>query len=185
MNHKKIIQSRYNETAEGYDRRYIEIQNYKYQKILDQISIQKGQEILDVGCGTGNLFLFLDKIECIKYGMDFSVECLKRYQKKKPKRKEVSILCADAENIPFKEACFDVIFLITIFQNLPDPKRCLQEIKQVCKREGLIILSFLKRKFSLDRIKQLLEEVQFEPQVIVDDENCEDIIILIQNNKKN
>ena len=77
MNHKKIIQSRYNATAEVYDRRYRDIQTKKYQLIFKNISINPTAIVLDIGCGTGNLFSFLNTINNIKYGIDFSWDSLK------------------------------------------------------------------------------------------------------------
>ncbi len=77
MEHKKIIKSRYNETAEHYDRRYSEIQQVKYKIIMDKITIEPQYKILDIGCGTGNFYQFLKDIKCPKFAIDFSFVSLK------------------------------------------------------------------------------------------------------------
>jgi len=181
MNHKKIIQSRYNETADCYDRRYRKIQTGKYQLIFKNISVNSTQVILDIGCGTGNLFLFLKKSKCVKYGIDFSINSLKKLQKSADKTRTSHIICADIEYLPFKTGQFDLVFAITILQNLPDPKKSLWEMKNICKIDGLMIISVLKKKFSLEYIETLLNEAQITPKQIIDDESCEDIIVICQN----
>jgi len=178
---KKTIQSRYNETAEFYDRRYKKIQRGKYQLIFQNISINSTQKILDIGCGTGNLFSFLRKNKCIKYGIDFSINSLKKLQKSIDRTRIIHIICADIEYLPFKASQFDFIFAITILQNLTDPKKSLRELKNICKINGFEILSLLKKKFPLEHIETLLNEVQIRPLKIINDELCEDIIVICQN----
>ncbi|MFX1295199.1 MAG: class I SAM-dependent methyltransferase [Promethearchaeota archaeon] len=180
MNHKKSIKFLYDETTEGYDRRYNEIQKIKYKIIFEQISIEPGQKILDIGCGTGNLFLFLENIDCLKYGIDLSSKSLKRCQEKLGKEKLIHVICADIDFPPFKKDFFEKIFLVTILQNVPDPARSLKEIKNLCKQNGYVILSLLKKKFSMEQIKTLLEDIQVVPQQIIDMDDCEDIIIIVK-----
>jgi len=183
MNHKKFIKYRYDKTAEFYDRRYREIQELKYKIILEKISIKHNQIILDIGSGTGNSFLYLDKYNSFKYGVDFSIESLKTYQRKPSRENSAQLICADIEFLPFKKDIFEIIFVVTVLQNLPDPRNSLKEIKQICQHGGLIVLSLLKKKFGMERIKQILDEVDLLPLDIIDDEKCEDIIIFIENRK--
>ena len=181
MNHKKIIKSLYNSTANFYDRRYREIQTGKYQSIFKNISINATQSILDLGCGTGNLFLFLNKNECIKYGIDFSINSLKKLQKNTNRARIIHIICADIEYLPFKVEQFDFVFAITILQNLPDIEKSVQEMKSICKIDGFLILSLLRKKISLESIEKVLIDAQITPLKIIDEEACEDIILICQN----
>ena len=183
MNHKKTVKSRYDETVEHYNGRYSEIQNLKYQIILKHISIGTEQAILDVGCGTGNFFLLLESNNCHKYGIDFSIESLKKFRKSIGREEPVHHICADAEYLPFRKGLFDVIFAITLLQNLPDPRKCLEEMKNLYKPTGLLILSLLKNKFPVERIEGLLEKAQLEPLQIINDSYCEDIIVIVGNKK--
>jgi ubiquinone/menaquinone biosynthesis C-methylase UbiE len=181
MNHKKIIQSRYNATAEVYDRRYRDIQTRKYQLIFKSISIEPTRKVLDIGCGTGNLFSFLKNIHNEKYGIDFSWDSLKKLQKVVNKGHTIQIICGDVENLPFQKDKFDLVLAITTLQNLPDPKKCLEEMKTICKRDGLITVSLLKKKFTKEDTEVLLNEVQLIPHQIINDESCEDIIVICRN----
>ncbi|MDD1776556.1 MAG: methyltransferase domain-containing protein [Candidatus Helarchaeota archaeon] len=181
MNHKKDIQSRYNATAEGYDRRYRDIQTRKYQLIFKSISIEPTKKVLDIGCGTGNLFSFLKNIQNEKYGIDFSWDSLKKVQTRVNKDCTIQIICGDVENLPFQKDKFDLVLAITTLQNLPDPKKSLEEMKTVCKQDGLIVLSFLKKKFTKEDTQILLNETQLIPHQIINDESCEDLIVICRN----
>lgn len=44
-----------------------------------------------------------------------------------------------------------------------------------------MIISALKKKFPLEYIETLLNEAQITPNQIIDDESCEDIIVICQN----
>ncbi len=181
MNHKKIIQSRYNETTEVYDRRYRDIQTRKYQLIFKSIFMDPTKIVLDIGCGTGNLFRFLKNINNSKYGIDFSWNSLKKLQNSVNRSRTIQIVYGDVENLPFQREKFDLVLAITTLQNLPDPKKCLAGMKTVCKRDGLITLSLLKKKFTKDDTEILLNEVQLIPQQIINDESCEDVIVICRN----
>ena len=181
MEHKKIIKRRYDETAKFYDRRYREIQNIKYELIFEKISIDNEQNILDVGCGTGNLFLFLDNVDCFKFGIDLSIKSLTRCLEKLGRKTQIQTICADVDFLPFREDFFDIIFLITILQNVSDPVNSLKNIKKLCKPNGLILLSLLRKKFDKEQVLKLLSDAQIVPQNIIDVEKCEDIIVIIKN----
>lgn len=180
MNHKKTIQSRYNATAEVYDRRYRDIQTRKYQLIFKNISIKPTTVVLDVGCGTGNVFNFLKTVNN-KYGIDFSWDSLKKLQIRVNKARMIQIVCGDVENLPFQKEKFDLILAITTLQNLPDPEKCLEAMKTVCKRDGLMGISFLRKKFTEEDTEILLNKVQLSPFQIINDESCEDIIVICRN----
>ena len=136
-----------------------------------------------MGCGTGNFFLNLKEHLCEKVGIDFSAESLRAYQEKRGIDKCVNIICADIEYLPFKEGYFDVIFIITVLQNLPDTKKSLEEVKRICRHGGKIILSLLKRKFGEAQIQQLIEKINLIPFKVIINEDCEDTIILFENEK--
>jgi ubiquinone/menaquinone biosynthesis C-methylase UbiE len=179
MEHKREIKIRYDETVDVYDRRYSEIQNVKYKLIFEKILIGKGQRVLDVGTGTGNLFLFLEEYECYKYGIDLSIKSLKRAREKLGEGSHIDLLCADVDYLPFKRKLFDITFLITVLQNVSEPTRSLQQIKDVIKKNSVIVLSLLKKKFPKKRIKQIIKNVGIVTKQIIDVDYCEDIILII------
>lgn len=181
MWHKKTIRTRYNQTVDIYDKRYQEIQYLKYKIIAEYVKINDKDTILDVGSGTGLFFKYLSKKNCKKYGIDFSLESLKRSQSKNYENKHIDLIYGDAEYLPFKRGSFDLVFVITVCQNLPNPKKCLEAVGKMCKRDGLIVLSFLKKKFSKEKIEHLVDGLWSDSVQIINEKNCEDTIVIIQN----
>jgi len=178
---KKTVRALYNESVDIYDRRYHEIQGYKYQIILEHTEISDEQTILDVGSGTGLFFQFLQENSCNKYGIDFSFKSLKRCQVKFNNNRDIQLICGDAEALPLRNGIFDTVLVITLFQNLPNPIKCLHQVKALCKKNGKIVLSFLKKKFSIERIQHVLKDIRLKSAQIINDKNCEDIIVIINN----
>ncbi|MHA1276525.1 MAG: class I SAM-dependent methyltransferase [Candidatus Helarchaeota archaeon] len=181
MDHKGIVKNRYDETVDHYDLRYKKIQIYKYELIFKKILIKPRQIILDVGCGTGNLFEFLKNLQSFNYGIDFSIESLKKLRNRFERNQLSGVICGDIDYFPFKRDYFDIILVITVLQNLPEPIKCLEGIKQICKPNGLIVLSLLNKKFRIERIKNLLKKLKWVPLEIINDPICEDTILILRN----
>jgi ubiquinone/menaquinone biosynthesis C-methylase UbiE len=85
-------------------------------------------KILDVGCGTKPYLPFFKEKAEMYVGVDMS-----------------SALNADAvcvaENLPFANESFDVIISTQALEHVDDPKKVIEEMHRVLKREGLLILS--------------------------------------------
>ena len=80
-------------------------------------------------------------------------------------------MCAEAENLPFKDSSFDVVISITAIQNFHDIEKGLKEIRRVGKDR--FVLSFLKRSPKKDiitkNIKKLfkvVKEIEEEKDII-------------------
>lgn len=134
----------YNKIAEGYDELYKDEQLHKLQIIKDNIEV-KGK-LLDVGCGTGIAYEFFN----VDYtGIDPSEELLKQCKGK-------SVL-GKAEELPFENESFDVVIAVTSLHHC-DLDKAVSEIKRVVKKNGVIVISFLKKSEKLSEIKKLLKD---------------------------
>lgn len=149
---KLELMRRYCETAPAYDRRYEEIQRVKY-KVVAQ-NLPRSNKILDLGCGTGMLLDELAKLGKLVVGVDASPEMLKIAKKRSP---GVSLVLADADNLPFSNESFDAVVSITMLQNMPDPSATMKEIARVVKTCGTVILTTLKRRHSLEELKNWVQ----------------------------
>lgn len=110
-----------------------------------------GEEILEVGCGTGtHLELFLSKGLSVA-GIDISPPMLRVARQKMAKR--VRLCLGDAQNLPFKEKSFDCVALITTLEFIPNPERALHEAFKVSR--GKVLLGVLN-KYSFLGIKRRL-----------------------------
>jgi demethylmenaquinone methyltransferase/2-methoxy-6-polyprenyl-1,4-benzoquinol methylase len=98
-------------------------------------------KILDLATGTGDLALVLQKRfpEAEVTGADFSAEMLEM-----AKRKGVrETIVADARQLPFDDAAFDVVTIAFGLRNLPDWGEGLREMRRVLRPDGhVLILDF-------------------------------------------
>jgi len=126
--------------------------NYYYKDInkLCDFLTYPGSNVLEIGCGTGDLLEFLrENNDCKCTGIDFSSKMIdiakKRFAGKGDKKhNDIKFYKADAEdfNIPGQKGKFDVIILSDLIGVLPDIQKVLEHIKKYCKSGTRIIISF-------------------------------------------
>lgn len=162
MIYKKNIAERYDSSAIIYDKRYSAIQKQKYEEIISRIDFLNKSIILDVGCGTGSFFQLLNETNDTnlktKIGIDLSFEMVKQAHEKFP---EGDFIVADSDNLPFRDDVIDLVVSVTHLQNLPDPSPTIKEIARTSKDSAQILISVLRKKWSLERLQQLMEQNNF------------------------
>jgi len=185
-NKKKEIISKYNSTSEFYDRRYFNLQQDKYNLILNDIALNE-KLILDAGCGTGLLFEYIlnSSERCgINYfhfvGVDISFNMLKKFQLKlsynaKRMKNNINLILSDLENLPLRGSVFNVLLSFTSLQNLPDVTDGLKEIFRVGKNGADVTFSILRKKVKKERLNCLLKPL-LKQMNIIDIESIEDIL---------
>ncbi|MCX7927797.1 MAG: methyltransferase domain-containing protein [Candidatus Omnitrophica bacterium] len=105
--------------------------------------IRKGEKILEVGCGTGNMFGILTK-RVGKKGRVLAVDassCMIEYAKRKFQRYRKNFFVADAANLPFKAGYFDRVIYFSSFPHFKDKLSALKEAGRVLKVGGYLIIS--------------------------------------------
>jgi ubiquinone/menaquinone biosynthesis C-methylase UbiE len=138
-NHKSDSRRTFDKAAAHYEKR---IYGRQSRKLYDNVALKlrgyKHRSILDLGCGTGNLFEKLQDGGSGLYGADISPEMIKYAREKSGGRAEFKV--ADSENIPWEDDYFDVVTCVLSFHHYPDPGKSLAEIKRVLGRSGHLIL---------------------------------------------
>jgi ubiquinone/menaquinone biosynthesis C-methylase UbiE len=114
---KLELRRRYDSTAGIYDERYTRIQREKYEVVKKYLP-KNAARILDLGCGTGMFLEELTKRSKLVVGVDSSVEMLSIARKRVG---VTSLVCADADHLPFLDRSFDVVVSVTLLQNVPEP----------------------------------------------------------------
>jgi len=166
---KRSTMRRYDLTAQLYDMRYAEEQALKYRAALEQLHINGDSRVLDVGCGTGLLLSYLAEAETV-VSVDISGKLLLQAKERARKLRNVHLVQADADHLPFRDDCFTVVFAFTVLQNMPAPLKTLKEIKRVAEQCAPIAVSGLKKAFSLSAFRMLLQNAGLKPVSLKDDE---------------
>jgi ubiquinone/menaquinone biosynthesis C-methylase UbiE len=153
---KRRVMRRYDVTAPSYDVQYGEEQEAKYRKALEHAKLAGGV-VLDVGCGTGLLFSHVAHEAQIVVGVDISRGLLLHAKEASKKFRNIHLVRADADHLPFRNAFFSVVFAFTVLQNMPKPMETLEAIRQTAKSDAVIVVTGLKKTFSAEAFTRLLE----------------------------
>lgn len=157
-NQKRTIMQRYDLTAEMYEMRYAEEQAAKYKAALEHLQINRDSRLLDVGCGTGLLFSHIANEAQTVVGIDISSKLLRQAKERSRGFCSVHLLQADADHLPFINNHFNVVLAFTVLQNMPKPLETLNEIKRNAQQGASIVVTGLKKVFSLEAFRALMED---------------------------
>lgn len=133
------------------------------EKIIKHAEIKDGENILDVGCGSGGLLIRIKrKFSKTKLvGVDPDKNILRIAKDKIEKENlDIELEQSFAEKLPFKSSSFDLVISSLTFHHLPTEikKKTLKEIYRVLKNNGKFLLAdigkpntlFWKIKFLFD-----------------------------------
>jgi len=170
---KRRVMKRYDLTAEMYEERYAQEQKAKYWAALDKLDAADCIA-LDVGCGSGLFFSLAAANAKVLVGVDFSRKLLLKAKEQAHAFQNVLLLQADADHLPLGEALFDAVFAFTVLQNMPKPLETLNQLKLVAKSGGMVVVTGLKKVFSLDEFMDILENSGLNIVSFIDNEdlNC-------------
>lgn len=143
--------------------RYAEEQTAKIKAALETVNIKKNSVVLDIGCGTGILFDYVanEKTRTV-VGVDISRKVLLIAKRRTKNFANVHLIVADADTLPLKRTMFTHIFGVTLLQNMPNPAETLKEIARVTKENAIIIVTAMKKAFTLEDFRKLLRNADFK-----------------------
>ena len=108
------------------------------------LSPRRGQCILDLCCGTGDLAIecMRQQPHCRVIGADFAIPMLEIAQNKS---KDTNFLAGDALHLPFTDETFDAVMVAFGARNFENTESGLREMKRVTKPGGrVLILEFMR-----------------------------------------
>ncbi|MEO5360109.1 MAG: methyltransferase domain-containing protein [Nitrospirota bacterium] len=105
--------------------------------VIQQLGVRPGDKVLEVGCGTGMFLSEIEKITPEVYGVDISVEMLKKYSGKARLH-----VCA-AHEVPFSPKTMDRILMYSVahcFESFEYFKKVIETLLYILKDEGFLFI---------------------------------------------
>lgn len=144
-NYDETIVNAFNSWAETYDSEVIPkliIRGYSYEqlakKIIEYGNISKNMNILELGTGTGLLGEQVYKwCDTSISGVDISKNMLQHAAERNIYSKLDN---CNASQLPHEDCKFDVVYTAFMFHSVYDQVSCINEMKRVLKKGGVIIL---------------------------------------------
>lgn len=111
-----------------------------------------GQAVLDVACGSGNVALVAARRYCMVAGIDIASNLIDRAkQRAAAEGSQIDLRVGDAQELPFPDASFDVVFSAFGVMFAPDQQRAAGELLRVCRPGGRIVLAnWMPEAFGVD-----------------------------------
>jgi len=127
----------FDQYADQYDNWFV-INKYAFQSELNAIkkALPDNGDVIEVGIGSG---IFAAPLG-IKKGIDPSEAMLK-----KAKKREIRVMDAVAENLPYANQSKDVVLMVTTICFVDDIYKTFQEVHRVLKDDGYFIIGFVDK----------------------------------------
>lgn len=140
----------FNKEAQNWEKEHrCEKERAKLRKLIPYLPVNKGDRVLDAGCGTGRLIPYLIKSAGTKgeiVEMDFAKKMLKIAKEKYP-NSNICFIQSDAQVVPFKDKSFDVVICFALLPHIPDKQKALREFKRILKPDSpLVVAHNMSRK---------------------------------------
>jgi SAM-dependent methyltransferase len=110
--------------------------------LCEAIELRPGQRVLDVAAGNGNATMAAARRWADVTSTDYVPALLERGRAKaEAERFSVTFQQADAEDLPFEDASFDIVLSIFGVMFTPNQEQAAQELLRVCRPGGKIGLA--------------------------------------------
>ena len=111
-----------------------------YPVVVGELKQIKFESLLDLGCGTGALTEIIGKeFSGVRLaGADLSEGMIAEAKKKEIEN--CDFIVADAENLPYEDACFDALICVLSIHHHPNSDKTLSEMWRVMKPNGTLII---------------------------------------------
>jgi len=119
--------------AAGYIALFSSAPDQAIDSLLNAVGAKSDRKALDLCCGHGNVSAALLRRGCEVVGVDFSPAMLAFAR---ARALNATFIEADAQNLPFDDAAFDVVVSNVGICHVPDQPRALAEVRRVLRPAG-------------------------------------------------
>jgi ubiquinone/menaquinone biosynthesis C-methylase UbiE len=121
------------------------------EQMVERSGIKKGMKVLDLGCGSGAFTPSVARAVGDRgkvYALDIQAAMLEQLERKlsRPENtdiKNIKLIEGDAYKLAFDDASLDLVYMVTVLQEIPDRNRALAEVKRVLKPGGFLAVTEL------------------------------------------
>jgi ubiquinone/menaquinone biosynthesis C-methylase UbiE len=120
-------------------------------QVIERSGIKEGRKVLDLGCGSGAFTPFVARAvgsNGMVHALDIQQDMLKQLENKlsKPENqdvKNIKTILGNAYELPFDEGLLDLVYMVTVLQEIPDRNRALHEVHRVLRSGGILAVTEL------------------------------------------
>ncbi|MCR5823493.1 MAG: methyltransferase domain-containing protein [Lachnospiraceae bacterium] len=150
-------------TSKGLDIRITFHEKYSVNKqgygnwIVSNYDLRKGMKVLELGCGTGNMWLgHEDQVaKCEKLVLtDLSEGMLETAKGNLGERENVEYRVEDIQALSFGDDTFDAVIANAMLYHVPDLEKGLREVRRVLKAGGAFYCATLGEKNFTDKLAE-------------------------------
>lgn len=111
-------------------------------------SISPPATLLDIGAGTGRLLEKVGRIfpDTDLVGVDLAFGMTKIARNRLEQVSHASLVCSDAENLPFREDSFDIVVSTSTYQWITPLEKAFAEVHRVLKPSGRFLFALFGEK---------------------------------------
>ncbi len=109
---------------------------------VDRLNLRPGMKVLDIACGTGNQSIPAARKGADVTGLDIATNLLAQAEDRAASEKlMIRFLEGDAEELPFEDSSFDVVYSMFGAMFAPRPEQVAAELKRVVKPGGMVAMA--------------------------------------------
>jgi len=155
----------YNKIAKVYDLLAEHSEGPVRQAGLDELAVQVGEKVLEIGCGTGHCLVAIARSVGPRgkaYGVDISDQMLKHTQSLAEREQladRVDLRCADATHLPLPDGNMDGIFMSFTLElfDTPEIPLVLAECKRALRPGGRIVVVGMSKEDAHGAVFEMYE----------------------------
>lgn len=122
------------------------------ESLCEAVDPRPNERVLDIACGSGNTALSVSRRNCEVTGIDYVSALIERARRRaEAEGAEIDFRVADAQDLPFPDASFDVAVSVFGIMFAPDQEKAARELLRVTRPGGRIgLANWMPESFGKD-----------------------------------